>query len=347
MLSTLKQVWLNHAFDGATPTPVEEITLRRYLISMVFQGVWWSGYLLLPFVLAKSLNASAGLVTTAVTMDSAGMLMALSWGHLLAKGGRRRVLFWGGLAGRCIMLLTPLALTAPHFVILLGVVYALTALVYPAQNSIFQDNFPASRRGRYFGYGAMVQHITAALTSLVLGAIMDRDPTHYRWIYPAVGVIGFGFPLILATLPRPAGQSDDGPGLLALPKPSAKSLAPGNLIASMVEPVRDALKTIHADKSFRWFEGNFMLYGMAFMMLTAVVPLFFTEELKLSYEQISGARILIASAGVAFLGPLMGKWMDKFHPVRLCILSFGLLAFYPLTLALGGPVLGLGPALTA
>ena len=79
-----------------------------------------------------------------------------------------------------------------------------------------------------------------------------------------------------------------------------------------------------------------MIYGMAFMMLSPVVPLYFTEQLELSYEQISAARVLIASLGVAGLGPLMGRLMDATGPVRLCILSFAVLGIYPLALAAAG-----------
>lgn len=331
---------------GARPDPVEAATLRRYLVGMVFQGLWWAGYLLFPFVLAKSLDASAGLVTAAVTMDTAGMLLALSWGALLARGGRRRVLFWGGLGGRAVLVLAPLAVTAPRFVVLLGVVYGFAALIYPAQNGIFQENFPAARRGRYFGVGALVQHVTAASFSLLLGMLLDRDPQNFRWIYPAVGLLGFGYPLMLATVPR-HGDTPDKPAPWSLPHLPRGRPSPAALLRSLADPVRDALTTIHADKAFRWFEGNFMLYGMAFMMLNPVVPLFFTDELHLSYEQISSARVLIASAGVALLGPLMGAGMDRFHPVRVSTLGFGLLALYPLTLALGGVVAGLGPVATA
>ena len=33
-----------------------------------------------------------------------------------------------------------------------------------------------------------------------------------------------------------------------------------------------------------------MIYGMAFMMLNPVVPLYFTERLDLGYDEISTAR---------------------------------------------------------
>ncbi len=342
-------LWNRVFFAGTTPDPVEDTTLRRYLLGMIAQGVWWAGYLLFPFVLAKSLGAGGGLVTAAVTMETAGMLLALYWGHLLARGGRRRWLFWGGLGGRAVLLVMPFVSTAPVFVGLLAVVYGFAALVYPAQNGIFQENFSKERRGGFFGYGALVQHVFAAATSLVLGRILDMDPANYRWIYPVVGCIGFLYPLTLATLPRPAHSATAGAdtGIFTVPRMPLGPIRIGRLARALVIPFREAVATFRADRSFLWYEGNFMIYGMAFMMLNPVVPLFFTEELDLSYEQISSARVLIASAGVAFLGPLMGRFMDRFHPVRLCVGSFALLALYPGVLALTGNLGGIGAAGTA
>ena len=191
-------------FAGHAPLPLEALTLRRYLIGMVFQGIWYSGYLLFPFVLAKSLGASGGLVTVAVTMDTAGMLLALYWGHLMARGGRRRWLFWGGVGGRLVLLSSVFVVSAGQFVGLLSLVYFFSALVYPAQNGIFQANFHPSRQGRFFGHGALVQHVTAASVSLVIGRILDQDPGFFRQVYPLIGTCGFVYLLILSRLPRPA-----------------------------------------------------------------------------------------------------------------------------------------------
>ncbi|MFH1844005.1 MAG: hypothetical protein ABIF77_12435, partial [bacterium] len=63
--------------------PSESYTLPRFLLGMVFQGVWWAGDLLVPFVLAKRMAASGGLITLAVTKDFGGMLLAVYWGYLL------------------------------------------------------------------------------------------------------------------------------------------------------------------------------------------------------------------------------------------------------------------------
>ncbi len=327
------------------------LTTRRYLTGMVFQGVWWAGYILFPFVLAKSLNASGALVTLAVTMDTAGMMLALYWGHLMARSGRRRWLLRGGLGGRLILLLTPLATTPVAYVALLGVVHFFGSIVYPAVNGILQANLPADRRGRVFGKGALIQNLSTAVTSLVVGALLDRDPTLYRLIFPVMGCAGFVYLLILSRLPRPAGDEtvDPPPGfteIFRLSRPRA-DLRLAGVINALVTPFRDAVQTYREDRAYLWYEVNFMLYGMAFMMLNPVVPLYFTERLDLGYDEITNARVLIASVGVAVLGPLMGRMMDRFHPVRLCILAFAVLAGYPVALALAESMPALAPVTMA
>jgi MFS family permease len=307
---------------------LEKLTLQRYLIGMLFQGVWWSGYVLLPFVLGKSLGAPGWLITVVVTMDTAGMLLALYWGHLMASQGRRRGLFWGGLLGRFILVLMPLSSSIGWFVALVAMVYFFTALIYPAMNGIFQANIHPDRQGRFFGYGAFIQHTMVILSSIVIGKILSNDQTAYRFIYPVIGICGFIYMLILAKLPRAQGDKTSDPKPWSIPKIPNKIPS----LSLFTKPFKDAHHTFSIDREFLWYEANFMLYGFAYMMLIAVVPLYFITKLNLGYEEITNARLLIASAGVALFGPLMGKLMDRHKPATLCCISFSILGFYPMAL---------------
>jgi MFS family permease len=314
---------------------LEKLTIRWYLLGTFFQGIWNSGYILFPFVLGKSLAAPGWLVTLAVTLETTGMLAALYWGQLMISGGRRRWLFWGGIWGRVILVLTLLVHGSYQFTILIGVVHLFAALVYPAQNGILQANIRRERRGKVFGWGAMVQNLTLGLTSLFLGRLLDQDPGSFRGVYAVLGVLGFAYPLILSRLPRPQGDGSHDPvTVFAVPRLPLGPVKLRRLGGALVTPFREALDTFRVDREFAWFEGNFMIYGVAYMMLVPVVPLFFIRELNLSYQQISSARLLIASVGVALLSPLMGKMMDRFNPVRLSTLSYAVVSLYPASLAL-------------
>lgn len=318
---------------------LERLTVRRYLQAMVFQGVWTAGQYLFPFVLAKSLAAPGWLVTLAVVMETTGLMLALYWGQAMDLGGRRRWLVWGGLGGRAVLVAALLVHTAGQFVALLAVVYFFSAMVYPAQNAIMQANLRPERQGEVFGLGSRVQLLTAAATSLAVGAVLERDPDLFRWVYPVLGLAGFGYPLVLASLPAPAGALRNEPGVFAIPRLPIGPIRWGRLLRSAAAPFVETARTFRAAPDFRRYEDAFMIYGIAFMMLAPVVPLFFANELSLSYQEITTARVMIASLGVGLLGPLAGKLMDRLKPPRLCALSFGLLALFPVTLALGAYLL--------
>ena len=337
---------------GSTATSaalaLEKTTVRWYLLGMVFQGVWAAGYVLFPFVLGKSLAAPGWLVTLSVTMETTGMLLALYWGQLMVTGGRRRALFWGGLAGRLVMLAAFAVTTAGQFTLLVCVVHMFAALVYPAQNGILQANIRPERRGLVFGWGALVQNITMAATSIFMGRLLDGDPGSYRLIYPVSGCLGFIYPLILSRLPRPVGDLTHDPSrVFTVPRMPLGPVRLGRLARSLVTPFREAATTFRGDRFFLWFESNFMVYGVAYMMLVPVVPLYFVNELNLSYGQISSARVLIASLGVALLSPLAGRLMDRLNPVRLSSVSYAVVSLYPLTLMLGTLLFPSQPALGA
>ncbi len=319
-----------------SPAALERLTIRRYLLGQCAQGFWYTGLILFPFVMAKSLAAPAWQVTLSVVMETTGMLLALYWGQLMQHGGRRRGLFWSGLLGRGVLVSMLAVHNSTQFLIVGGVVYFFAALVYPAQNGILQENIHSSRQGQVFGWGALVQHLTAAVCSLGIGWVLNRDPVNFRYIYPVLGLIGFTYPLILAGLPRPEGDTTEDPArFFTVPRLPLGQVRWSRLPAAMVRPFREAATTFREDRRFAWFEANFMIYGIAYMMLIPVVPLFFAYELDLSYQEISSARVLIGSVGIALLGPLAGRLQDRIHAAGLSTISFGTVSLYPAALAIG------------
>jgi len=327
---------------------LEKLTVRRYLLGMVFQGIWAAGYVLFPFVLGKSLAAPGWLVTLSVTVETTGMLLALYWGQLMIRGGRRRALVWGGLAGRVILVAAIFVTSAGPFTVLICTVHLFAALVYPAQNGILQANIRAERRGQVFGWGALVQNLTMALVSIAVGRLLDTDPGSYRVIYPVIGCLGFVYPLVLSQLPRPEGDLTHDPSrFFTVPRLPLGPVRLGRLAGALIRPFREAATTFATDRTFLWFEVNFMIYGVAFMMLVPVVPLFFVNELNLNYREISSARVLIASLGVALLSPVAGRLLDRLNPVRMSSWSNAVISLYPVTLALGALFLGSRPAMVA
>jgi hypothetical protein len=92
------------------------------------------------------------------------------------------------------------------------------------------------------------------------------------------------------------------------------------------------LRILKSNPSFFRFEINFFIYGMAFMILTPVVPVFLVDNLHLSYSPISFAKGLVFHSALIIFTPLMGKYHGRGSPSRFCGYVFFLLALYPATL---------------
>ena len=285
------------AREPLVPTPLERATLRLFMSGAVLQGLWWSGYLLIPYVLAKSLHASTGLITLTAVLDNLGMFLALYWGHLLAtRGQRRSYLVWAGIMGRLVMLATLLVQDAVQMSVLLAVVYFFAAMVYPAQNNIFEQNIRPSLRGRYFGLGTGIQNGVAVAASLLLGWILDRDPDAFRVVYAVLGVCGFLYLFLLSRAPVPEGTPPETtPFRLRRPLPwparAVGPFQPGRIWRGVAKPFADAMRIYREDRAFNWFEINFMTYGAAFMCLSPVVPVFLSDTLQVELPRdLDGAH---------------------------------------------------------
>jgi len=76
-----------------------------------------------------------------------------------------------------------------------------------------------------------------------------------------------------------------------------------------------------------------MLYGLGFMMLQPVLPLFLVDEIHVQYSEAATARGLIYWGMMALVSPIFGRLLDRWDAVRLSIFGFAFLMVVPLLLA--------------
>jgi len=75
-----------------------------------------------------------------------------------------------------------------------------------------------------------------------------------------------------------------------------------------------------------------MLYGLAFMILLPIVPIFLVERLSIEYHQVGVALGIFSQVGTLVLLPVFGYIYDRLHPVSFARWAFLILGCFPLTL---------------
>jgi hypothetical protein len=292
----------------------ERYTAFFHLRAVAGQGALTGVLLLNEYVLRKQLGASRWHILLLLVIPAALQLVTVVWNPATSTGpvARRpfRTLGMGLHALLLLPLLTgggwaPWALVALLVAVLIGQVF-----LVPIQNSIVARNYGDLRRGRRFGRAVAVQSLCIVGVSLPVGAWMDRDPTAWPWTYALAALAGMFAYRQWGRLRR------------------RRAAAP----PAGLEQHASAWQALKRDRTFLAFEGCFMVYGLGFLALQPVLPLFLVDEIGVSYTDVGLARGAVFWIVMVLASPVVGRLGDRLGILRLGALGFLTLALFPLTL---------------
>jgi MFS family permease len=288
-------------------------TFRLHLRAASLEAVAGGAMLLNEFVARKALGASAFAITMMLMLPTVAQLLNLYWTGMTGSNPRRAFL-WVGLPSRLALVAIGLSHSSAGFIALAALASTASTVVIPAQNALFQANYDARERGRLFSRVSAASAAVTVLVSTGIGWLYDRDESLYRWVYPLTGLVAalgsYGWYRIewrrrVAPDLVPAGPA----AVASVPRPAPAVAA--RVAHGFLEPFRGALRLFHEDRDFLRFEAAFMTYGMAFMMLQPVLPIFLVDELKVDYSSASLLKGLLFYAVTILCLPLAGRLQDR------------------------------------
>jgi hypothetical protein len=297
--------------------PLERHTARLLLWSAVFNGVLISLYQTQDIIARKALHAEVWQLTVMAMIWPVSNFLSIWWGRMFEKSQHKsRYFVFVGVFGR-LSLFYGLWLTGMNeFMLLLALVFSFNSLLIPAQNTIWQRNIDSGKRGKIYGYTMSLGILITVTFTLFAGRALDSNEQLFRQILAITAVCGFIAAFLLSLI-----KIKEKPVEIIHPKLSLKE--------NLTDPIKRTLALLKKNKPFAAFERSFSIYGMGFIMVQPVLPIFLVDMLKLSYTGNFIAKGIISQIPMLLLSPYLGKWHDKLHPFRFICFFFGLLALFP------------------
>jgi len=220
-----------------------------------------------------------------------------------------------------LLLLLPLLGLLPAapwpFILLVAGCSAVQMLTVPVQNAILARNYAPATRGRRFGTANAVHALALVAVALPAGWLLDAWPGSWRWLYALAGIAGVYGYFNWSRLRRRRGVR----------------------AAPAAEEHASPWEALRGDPLFLAFEGCFMAYGLGFLMLMPVLPIYLMDELEVTYAEASYAKGALFWIVMVIAGPFLGRLSDRIGILRLNVISFLTLALFPAALiALDGTV---------
>lgn len=279
--------------------------LRAHLFEGIFTGVW----LLNDIVARKHFAASPILVTLLVMSASASLIFSLPLGSMMAFRPKK-LFFMMAAVPRLAFFLCFFCHSAAGFVILVSIASISYPLFFSAQNAILKSNYGEGNRGRLFGLVYSFSGLMAIFTSLTVGRLYDVFPSAPSFVYPIAAAAGFISCFLMSRI-KESGELKEG-------------------AATLVRP----LEILRKRPDFRQFEISYFLYGIGFMMMLPLLPLYLVDHLRVSYSQASFLNGFFYQGMIVLFSWFMGRLTDKIHPLHLNRVGFAALIFYPVSLSL-------------
>lgn len=105
---------------------------------------------------------------------------------VLASGATAtRAAGWMVMAGAVSLLTSAIWTAAPLFVVTSVVAMATAFGIIPLLTQVYQDNYPASSRGKYFSRALAIRMASATVVSWGAGALLASDINYARWLLAA------------------------------------------------------------------------------------------------------------------------------------------------------------------
>lgn len=307
---------------------LEKKTFTLHLIAQVFNGIAIGIILLQDVILKKTLGGSNFQVMILTFLVSSSFLFSIYGSEIVNRSkSRSKTILIIGITAKSFLIILPLFDNPVYYIVCIAVGAYLDSLLLSIWNIVFKHNYTDKNRSRLYSYATSLQTIFVVIVTTVTGYFLDINGNIYKIIFPIAGIFGI---LVYWNLARMINLSDDDyKGKVN----SGKTHYNLRLVKDIaILPIRNTLRIFKENKPFLRFEAYFFLYGMAFMVLSPVIPVLLVDDLNLSYSPISFAKGLIFHSALILFTPLMGKYHGTGNPTKFCAYVFSILALFPLTL---------------
>ncbi len=270
-------------------------------------------------IAARALHASTAGVAVLMFLLNASLIFSLPLVRWLGAGNVfRRRLSRMGWACTLPLFLYPLYPRVPTFIAAVFAVHLLNTILPPVMNRLY-DRHLSQNLGRLYGWATSLKILAGMGAAVLTGLLLDFDERFHVPLLWGAALLALVSTRLLAGLEPPAD---------------------GNADASLWRHLRATAACVREvlgrDADFLRFERNFIIYGLGFLMLTPVIPLYLVRELHLDYSVISFSRQVVGQSALWLLSPMAGLWFDRTNPFRFTGISFLVLLGFPLVLAVAG-----------
>jgi MFS family permease len=300
----------------------EAYVFKLHLLFSVLQGVLVGVFALNEFVYIKDLKATDIQLSFLLQAASLVFLSSVFLNEVLRRiTNKQKMLRWASVLAHLPLFsiaffpadssyYTQYNIFTYLFLSIFFVFYLNTVIILPTINQMLKNNYSHNNFSRLYGYSSTINKVVIMFSTIAFGFLLDFDNYSFIYVYPIMGVLGILSVFLLSNI-----KYIDA----AQPK--------NTYWKSTVYNIVNSIHILKINKPYLHFEFGFMFYGFAWMIATAVIPIYFNEVFQMNhatYGFYKNGYNLLAIMVLPFFGNLLGK----IDPRKFGVYTFGSLLLF-------------------
>jgi len=302
----------------------EKTTFRLHLMYMAIEGIILGVLALNEFVFIKSLHGSNYQLSFLFQFSMVLFLFLVFINEFIKRiKNRKKMLRITALLTRLPLLfllffpdnVTSIDSNQYYHYIFLGiflVYFSGNIVIYPNINFLLKTNYRHQNFGRLYSYATSTNKIVMLIITFAYGYLLDFDNYAFRFVIPAIGLLGVVSIFILSEIQYPENK---------------KTNYRLSIFQSAKKSILEMKDILVSNIPYRHFEMGFMLYGISFMMSVTVITIYFYEQLDLNYASVAFYRNSYNILAIILL-PFFGKLLGEIDPRKFAVFTYAAMALY-------------------
>lgn len=197
-------------------------------------------------------------------------------------------------------------------------------VIYPNINYLLKINYRHEIFSTLYSYSSTINKLVMLVVTFIYGFLLDTDNYIFVYVFPLIAILGILSVFILSKIKYPDSIINSTDGVIEVPK---------RFFNSVKESASGMISILKNNVPYRHFEIGFMFYGLAFMITSPIIYIYFYEKLDLNYSSVAFYRNSYNILAILIL-PFFGKLMGKIDLRKFGVITYSALGFYIFFLAI-------------
>lgn len=291
-------------------------TRNVYLTTRILDTPLWAIYNMLPVILYKDLHASPLQIALLVSLKPLMSLLSFYFSHLMTKRTLANTIVFARILGLSLFLIFPFITSIPLILCAYGLYMAMAVGTLPSWVELLKQNLGEKEQKKTFALGSSFGYLGGGILPFLFAYFLDSYPGCWKWLFQGSAAVALGATFFVFQLKN---------------RKEACEPKTDNIV---IQPWKESFYLMKNHPDFAVFQGAFMIFGIGLMILQPALPVYFVDELHMSYVELALALAFCKGVSYAIAAPYFASSLQTLGIFRFGALVASVALFFPLFLML-------------